>query len=94
VGGIFSYDGVHPQNIGYALIAVELINVINDFYGTNIPQVNMDEVLCLDGCSNPGPPAFALSKEAVYTEEAFAQLLEAFPVRLPQVHSTRISSDD
>jgi len=94
VGGIFSYDGVHPQNIGHGIIAVELIDLVNDYYGTNIPQVNLDEVLCMGGCSNPGPPAFALSKEAVYTEEAFAQLLDLFPVRLPQVHSTRNTSTD
>jgi lysophospholipase L1-like esterase len=83
VGGIFSYDGVHPQNIGQALIAVELIKVINEFYGAQIPQVNMDEVLCIGGCSDQGPPAFAASKDALFSQEAFQQVLQAFPLRLP-----------
>lgn len=94
VGGIFSYDGVHPQNIGYAIIAVELIDLVNDYYGTNIPQVNLDEVLCFGGCADQGPPAFAVSKEAVFTQDAFAQLLDAFPVRLPRLHSTLSATTD
>jgi hypothetical protein len=79
VGGIFSYDGVHPQNIGYALITIELIDFINATWGMNIPQVNMDRVLCAGGCADQGPPA-AFAKDAVLSAEAFGQLLEAFPL--------------
>jgi lysophospholipase L1-like esterase len=87
VGGIFSYDGVHPQNIGQALIAVEAIKVINQFYGAQIPQVNMDDVLCIGGCSDQGPPAFAASKEALFSQEALQQVLQSFPLRLPELQS-------
>jgi hypothetical protein len=45
LGGIFSYDGIHPQRIGYALMADELIQFINAEYGSEIPRVDMAEVL-------------------------------------------------
>ncbi len=32
-GGIFSYDGFHPSDIGYALVANEFIRTINGAYG-------------------------------------------------------------
>jgi hypothetical protein len=39
-GGLFSLDGTHPTPRGYALIANELIRVINSYYGTAIPVVD------------------------------------------------------
>ncbi|MCL6268191.1 SGNH/GDSL hydrolase family protein [Flagellimonas myxillae] len=39
-GGGFSLDGVHPTPRGYALIANSFIKVINDTYGSNLPDVN------------------------------------------------------
>jgi len=38
-GGVFSLDGVHPNTRGYAIIANKFIQVINDFYGSNIQPV-------------------------------------------------------
>lgn len=40
-GGIFSYDGIHPQRLGYAIVANEFIKVMNAGFGTNVPQVNL-----------------------------------------------------
>jgi len=40
-GGFFSYDGVHPTAIGYAIVTDELIKFINANYGTSLPRVNM-----------------------------------------------------
>jgi phospholipase/lecithinase/hemolysin len=36
-GGLFSADGVHPTNTGYALIANEFIKTMNRSLGTNVP---------------------------------------------------------
>jgi len=36
---LFSLDGVHPNAKGYALVANEIINVINQHYKANIPLV-------------------------------------------------------
>jgi len=39
-GNLFSLDGVHPTPRGYALVANEIIKVINAKYGSTIQQVN------------------------------------------------------
>ena len=39
-GNLFSLDGVHPTPRGYALIANELIKVINTTYGSTLQPVN------------------------------------------------------
>lgn len=39
-GGLFSYDGVHPTPLGYALLADEFILAINETFGNNIPRVD------------------------------------------------------
>jgi lysophospholipase L1-like esterase len=36
-GGMFSYDGFHPSDIGYTLIANEFIRTINQHYASKIP---------------------------------------------------------
>jgi len=40
LAGIFSFDGIHPSNTGYGLVAYEFIATINKAYGTHIPQVD------------------------------------------------------
>jgi len=51
--GITSFDGLHPSNTGYALIAYAFIKTINQAYGTHIPQIDL--VAAYEGtrCSNP-----------------------------------------
>ncbi|MCR5887858.1 SGNH/GDSL hydrolase family protein [Hymenobacter sp. J193] len=39
-GNLFSLDGVHPTPRGYAIVANEMIKVINSKYGSSIPQVD------------------------------------------------------
>jgi hypothetical protein len=40
-GGIFSYDGVHPADLGYALVASRFIAAINERYDVDIPLVDL-----------------------------------------------------
>ena len=63
------------QNIGQAIVAMELIDFINAEFGASIPQVNMDQVLCLGGCADQGPPAGAPTKDFVFSPDAMHQLL-------------------
>jgi hypothetical protein len=42
-GGGFSLDGVHLTPRGYALIANETLEAINQTYGSNLPEVNVGE---------------------------------------------------
>lgn len=42
-GNLFSLDGVHPTPRGYALVANEMIKVINSTYGAKVPTVNPND---------------------------------------------------
>jgi GDSL-like Lipase/Acylhydrolase len=44
LGGIFSLDGVHPTNTGYAVIANQFITALNRQRGTSIPLVDVNDV--------------------------------------------------
>jgi hypothetical protein len=44
MGGLFSLDGVHPTNTGYAIIANEFIKTMNRSLRANIPYVSVDQV--------------------------------------------------
>jgi lysophospholipase L1-like esterase len=83
-GGVFSYDGIHPNDVGYALMANEFIRVINA-NGGSLPPVDLGAVLGLTGASAGGVSASAQrpsSSEGIPFElsmDAYANLLEAFP---------------
>lgn len=40
LGGLFSLDGVHPSNIGHALVANEFLSVLQSRYGWNAPLLS------------------------------------------------------
>jgi hypothetical protein len=93
LGGIFSYDGIHPQHIGYALMADQLIQFINAEYGSEIPRVNMAEALFEGDWQSPGiSPAKA--RKTVMSAEAFQRLYELFPPNLNQAPRIRRPSAD
>jgi lysophospholipase L1-like esterase len=77
-GGIFSFDGIHAQNIGYAFVAELLIDLLNDHYNAGIPQVNMHDVLFEGGADAILPEGMA--KDVIFSQEAFLQLRDAFPL--------------
>jgi lysophospholipase L1-like esterase len=76
-GGIFSYDGVHPSPLGYAVMANEWISVINQ-NGGNLRPVNLAPFLGV-GVSAPqeAPPTPPFE----FTWEAYQALLEMFPLQ-------------
>jgi hypothetical protein len=39
-GGLFSLDGVHPTDLGYAVMANAMIDGVNAKFGTNVPEAN------------------------------------------------------
>jgi lysophospholipase L1-like esterase len=41
LGGLFSLDGIHPTNTGYAVIANQFITTMNSSLHTSIPLVNV-----------------------------------------------------
>lgn len=81
-GGVFSYDGIHPQNIGQALVAEGLIEFLNDELGADIPLIDFNAKLNEGGWNSVSPAALTCglcnAKEAVLTESAFRQLYQLF----------------
>jgi lysophospholipase L1-like esterase len=85
-GGVFSYDGVHPNDIGYAIVANELVAVINA-HGGALPPVDLGAVLGVTATSAATMAARAGALRASssrwvpfeFSGEAYADLLAAFP---------------
>jgi len=43
-GGLFSLDGVHPSNMGYAVVANKMIEALNEEFDTDIQYVNLRDI--------------------------------------------------
>lgn len=56
LGGLFSLDGVHPTNTGYAIIANTFIEQMNAAFGSHIPLVNVDAIAAKDPLVPPVKP--------------------------------------
>jgi lysophospholipase L1-like esterase len=52
-GGVFSFDGFHPTDIGYSLIANEYIKAINNGYGTHVPLISLTKFFQGNGALFP-----------------------------------------
>lgn len=48
MGGLFSLDGVHPTNTGYAIIANEFIKTMNRSLAAGVPPVSIEKVAKTD----------------------------------------------
>ena len=48
LGGLFSLDGIHPTNTGYAILANEVIKTMNRELHTGIPQVSVEQEMKTD----------------------------------------------
>lgn len=78
-GGIFSYDGVHPTELGYAITANEWIRVINS-NGGKLAEVDLMPFLRVRSAA-AAQAAEALSGRPapVFSLEAWESLREIFP---------------
>ena len=47
-GGLFSLDGIHPTNTGYAILANETIKTMNTQLHTGIPPISVEQVAKTD----------------------------------------------
>ena len=88
LGGFFSYDGIHAQRIGYAMVADALIQFINAEFGNTIPRVNMAEVLFEGDWQTPGIEPAAV-KDVVLSREGFAEVLKLFAPKLSRTPRIR-----
>ena len=72
LGGLFSYDGIHPTNTGYAIIADEFIKVMNRTLGARIPPISIEQVAKTDPLIFPPD-----HKHNGYVDKAMADALRA-----------------
>jgi len=70
-GGIFSYDGVHPTDLGYGLVANEFIRVINA-NGGNLDPVDLSPFIGV------GVHATSRAQPVIFSQEALDDLLAVF----------------
>jgi lysophospholipase L1-like esterase len=80
-GGVYSYDGVHPNDVGYAVLANEWIRVINAAGGT-LPPVDLGAVLgvtATDAGGSRSAAAQSAQSAVSFTREAYENLLALFP---------------
>ncbi len=54
LGGLFSLDGVHPTNTGYAVIANKFIKTLNTHFAAGIHPVSVERILQDDPLVLPG----------------------------------------
>lgn len=78
-GGVFSYDGVHPNAFGYAFLANLFIQAINDEFDGEIPLVNLFPFV-FGGSTVGTASSTAEHVPFVYTWEARRSLLKALNV--------------
>jgi hypothetical protein len=74
MGGLFSLDGIHPTNTGYAIIANEFIKAMNRSLAAGIPPVSVEQVSKTDPLIFPdGHPG----KRTGHVSEQMANALRA-----------------
>jgi hypothetical protein len=80
-GGMFAYgNAVHMSNIGYSIVADELIQFINASYGTSIERPNIAAVLFTPDVPAPGSTVISpLDTGVFFTEETWRGFFEEFP---------------
>jgi len=91
-GGLFSADGTHPTQIGYAIMADDIIQRVNEATNSTIPRPNIAHAL-----NTPNVSPFA-SASAVpgFVPEAWMSLLpiapaiDAAPVVVQQDRTSRV----
>lgn len=47
-GGLYSLDGLHPSNTGYAVIANAFVAAMNRSFGTSVPTIDVDAIYRAD----------------------------------------------
>jgi hypothetical protein len=85
-GGMFAYgEAVHMSNIGYTILADELVQFINTSYGAHFPRPNVFTALTTPDTPAAGSTALTLDEESVlFTEEAWHGIFDSYPLQRPE----------
>ena len=74
-GGFFGYDGFHPTELGYAIIANDLVKTINAQLGTKVPEVNLRPFL--EGGATAGATS-VMAATTTLSEQAAVGIVKAY----------------
>ncbi len=83
-GGMFAYgEAVHMSNIGYSILADELIQFINSAYGTDVPRPDMSAALLTPDApaANSTGIGAKVDTAVFFTEETWRAFFEEFPLQ-------------
>lgn len=75
-GGFYGYDGFHPTNLGYGLLANLYIDAINEKFGSSIPPVDLSANLF----GKSGELEAEVGGDFIFTNEARVALLKLMNV--------------
>jgi len=68
LGGFYGLNGYYPGTTGQALIANEMLSLLNRTYGADFPLINLDQVITTDSSSNHEQAAGSLwTAEALHS---------------------------
>jgi lysophospholipase L1-like esterase len=79
-GGLFSLDGVHPNDLGHALICNQLIDAVNAKFAANIVHLEASQYATLTA-SRAGPVSVVEPGLPPYVVSSETMLRDAFPWR-------------
>jgi lysophospholipase L1-like esterase len=88
VGGLFGYDGIHPTELGYAILANHWLSALATAGAPNLPPVDLAPFIGLaDAAGSAGVGAQSLSSRSPapaagafeFTAEAYQQLRRLYP---------------
>ena len=85
-GGMFAYgDPIHMSNIGYTIVADELIQFINSAYSTSIPRPDVYSVLVTPDVPAPGTTGIGATVDTsiFFNEDSWRRLFDEFPLQDP-----------
>ena len=83
-GGMFAYgEAVHMSNIGYSILADELIQFINSSYGTSVPRPDLSVVLFTPDVPAPGTTGIGATVDTsvFFTEDTWKAFFDEFPLQ-------------
>ena len=77
-GGFFSYDGFHPNDTGYTILANEFIRTINSAYGSHIPMASITDYFTnnADTTSSSALPIGVEAQSANFTYASYKSLMQ------------------
>ncbi len=86
-GGMFAYgDAVHMSNIGYSILADELVQFINDSYSTSVERPDLSTALFTPDVPAAGSLGIEpLSTSLFFTGDTWRGLFQEFPLPEPSL---------